>query len=199
MALFSCCRSLLWPWALGSLPVPNSFQASAKDPKHGLHGAIEYTGQQKCSLRFQHWLLTYVTWAAASSNLLTFYPARVCFRCWVRGPFLVIKNFAHPFQLFLQRLMKPKTWLVDSSCLISSYLDFFYFLLVKSSFSEIVLKTDVGLCSSTSLCNCWVLDVEARVSELLLPKKLLRPPKIVFKYYLTYKLISFFTWLILIS
>lgn len=130
--------------------------------------------------------------------LLTFYPAKVCSRCWVRRPYLVIKNFAHPFQLFLQRLVKPKTWLVDSSYVISSYLDFLYFLLVKSSFTEIVLKIDVGLCSSTSLCNYWVLDVEARVSELL-PKKLLRPPKIVFKYYLTCKPMSFFTWLILSS
>lgn len=98
--------------------------------------------------------------------------------------------------------LKAKTWLVDSSCVVSSSLDFLFFLLVESSISEIVLKIDVGLCSIPLFvtAECWMLKGGClRMSELLLLKKLLRPLKIVFKWYLTCKPMSFSTWLILSS
>ena len=118
------------------------------------------------------------------ASLLLFYIAKIWSNCWVRGPYLVVKNFVQPFKFFPWKQVKPKIQLVDSSYVTAFYLDFLFFFLVKSPFSEIRLETHVGLCTSTSsLSNCWVLDVGVAMSDLLLPNKLLRLPKVFEKCY----------------
>lgn len=82
------------------------------------------------------------------------------------------QNFCPPIPILPAKTGETQSMTGETtSCVVSSYLGFIFFLLVKSSFSEIVLKIDVGLCSSTSLCNCRVLDTEVRMSELLHPKE----------------------------
>lgn len=82
------------------------------------------------------------------------------------------QKFCPPIPILPAKTGEPQSMTGETtSCVVSSYLDFLFFLLVKSSFGEIVLKIDVGLCSSTSLSNCRVLDTEVRMSELLLPKE----------------------------